>query len=250
MAFSAKPYACDTLASSNIAASASSSSSVSPALTRDHASTATSGGIRRGPSSAWNSSTKHCVGGRSSSQSLVVPPWPTGPRSVAFGSCALLSRRGFGGGRGLFVASSGVPVGGGGGSGTACSASGAAVSAGGVGGGGSTGGGGDCEGGGASVGGGGDCGSASGGGAERAASSRFCRWRRATFFHARRHRATSMTRRSSLAMALPTLAVKHGCGSVLSPWGLAQVLLKLGQPTTPALSASNGFELDYFFRLA
>ena len=67
MAFSAKPYACDTRASSNIAASAHGSSSVSPALTRDHASTATRGGIRRGPSSAWNSSTRHCVGGRSSS---------------------------------------------------------------------------------------------------------------------------------------------------------------------------------------
>ena len=38
----------DTLASSNIAASASSSSSVSPALTRDHASTATSGVDPRG----------------------------------------------------------------------------------------------------------------------------------------------------------------------------------------------------------
>ena len=165
--------------------------------------------MRRGPSSAWNSSTKHCVGGRSSSQSLVVPPWPTGPRSVAFGSCALLSRRGFGGGRGLYVAF------------VSAGASGAAaVSEGGVGGGGSTGGGGETggtsvvggEAGGASVGGGGVCGStgtvssgsSSGGGAERAAAfSRFWRWRRANLSQARQQRWTSTTKHSSFARILP-----------------------------------------------
>ena len=163
--------------------------------------------MRRGPSSAWNSSTKHCVGGRRSSQSLVEPPWPTGPRSVVFGNCALWPRRGFGAGRGLFVTSTaGVSVGGAGGStGSFCCSSGAAaVSAGGVGGGGSTGGGGEREGGGASVGGGGDCNSSSGGGAERAAAfSRFCRWRRANLSQARQQRWTSTTKHSSFARILP-----------------------------------------------
>ena len=211
--------------------------------------------MRRGPSSAWNSRTKHCVGGRSSSQSLVVPPWPTGPRSVVFGSWLLLSRRGFGAGRGLFVASTaGVSVGGGGGStGSSCCSSGAAaVSAGGVGGGGSTGGGGEREGGGASVGGGGDCKSSSGGGgAERAAFSRFCRWRRATFFHARRHRATSMTRRSSLAMAQPYLPTSwtHHCRPLATEAAACLVhgawprfYPSWGSRRLPLLSASNGFE--------
>ena len=171
--------------------------------------------MRRGPSSAWNSSTRHCVGGRSSSQSLVVPPFPTGPRSVVFGSCVLLvppgvdaaavaqalPRRGFGGGRGLLVASSGVPVSGNGSAG---------VSAGGVGGGGSTGGGGEA--GGASVGGGGvggstgtvSSGASSGGGAARAAAfSRFWRWRRANLSQARQQRWTSTTKHSSFVRILP-----------------------------------------------
>ena len=163
--------------------------------------------MRRGPSSAWNSSTRHCVGGRSSSQSLVVPPFPTGPRSVAFGSWLLLSRRGFGAGRGLFVASV---------TGASCGASGAAgVAAGGVGGGGSTGGGGEGGAesvGGASVGGGGvggstgtvSSGSSSGGGAARAAAfSRFSRWRRANLSQARQQRWTSTTKHSSFARILP-----------------------------------------------
>ena len=171
--------------------------------------------MRRGPSSAWNSSTRHCVGGGSSSQSLVVPPWPTGPRSVVFASCVFSPRRGFGGGRGLVVASTaGVSVGGGGGStGSSCCSSGAAaVSAGGVGGGGSTGGGGEREGGGASVGGGGvggstgtvSSGASSGGGAARAAAfSRFWRWRRANLSQARQQRWTSTTKHSSFARILP-----------------------------------------------
>ena len=149
----------------------------------------------------------------------------------------------------------GVSVGAGGS--TACGASGAAaVSAGGVGGGGSTGGGGDCEGGGASVGGGGE--SSGSGGAERAAFSRFCRWRRATFFHARRHRATSMTRRSSLAMAQPYLPTSwtHHCRPLATEAAACLVhgawprfYPSWGSRRLPLLSASNGFE-DYFFILA